>query len=222
MTKEQYIEGAHYLVPKKDCVYPIGVDYMWGTAANKLSFTNVMKMKISVILAIAQMSIGIFMKAVNATYHKDWIEFFFEFLPQIILLWVLFGYMDILIIGKWLTSYVDKYPAAPPIIPTMINNFLNFGIQPSTKFEMDGKIVTKNLYVFDEGVQKPISQIFLLMAFITIPLMLCVKPCYLGRKHAHEHERAIHDESVVNQAEQEKLIDVDAPKSSENIEKEIQ
>ena len=64
-----------------------------------------MKMKISVILAIAQMSIGIFVKAVNAAYFKHWIEFFFEFLPQITLLWVLFGYMDLLIILKWLKHF---------------------------------------------------------------------------------------------------------------------
>jgi len=43
----------YYMVPIEDCVYPIGVDYSWGSANNKLAFTNVMKMKISVILAIA-------------------------------------------------------------------------------------------------------------------------------------------------------------------------
>jgi V-type H+-transporting ATPase subunit a len=51
-TAEQ-MKDDYYLSPKPDCVYPIGVDYSWGLSLNKLSFTNVMKMKISVILAIA-------------------------------------------------------------------------------------------------------------------------------------------------------------------------
>ena len=93
------------MTPKPDCVYPIGVDYSWGLANNRLAFTNVMKMKISVILAIAQMSIGIIVKAINATYHKDWIQFFFEFIPMLTLLLVLFGWMDVLIIGKWLIDW---------------------------------------------------------------------------------------------------------------------
>lgn len=164
------------MVPKDDCVYPIGVDYSWGLASNKLAFTNVMKMKISVILAIAQMSIGIFVKALNSVYHSQWIEFFFEFIPMITLLWVLFGWMDVLIIVKWLTTwsaYPDKRNDAPAIIPSMINNFLNGG--------------TQDKYIFDASAQRTISQVFLIIAFITVPVMLCVKPCYIGRQHkAHD------------------------------------
>lgn len=124
-------------------------------------------MKISVILGIAQMSIGIFVKAINSAYRKDWIEFFFEFLPMIILLWVLFGWMDVLIIIKWTTSWIGNTHNAPAIIPTMINNFLNGGQQEN--------------YLFDPSTQRAISNTFLIIAFITIPLMLCVKPCYIGR-----------------------------------------
>jgi V-type H+-transporting ATPase subunit a len=147
-----------YLVPIEDCVYPIGVDYVWGLANNKLAFTNVMKMKISVILAIAQMSIGIIIKAINASYKKDRIQFYFEFIPMLTLLLVLFGWMDVLIIGKWLINWktahaeqiVDKVVinydgrnAAPAVIPTMINNFLNMGSQ--------------DIYIFEENTQKTIS-----------------------------------------------------------------
>jgi V-type H+-transporting ATPase subunit a len=49
------------------------------------------------------MSLGIFMRGVNNIYFRQKIDFFFEFIPQIILLWVMFGWMDALIIGKWLT-----------------------------------------------------------------------------------------------------------------------
>jgi len=67
-----------------------------------LAFTNNLKMKISVILAILQMSLGILMKGFNAIHFKRPLDFLFEFIPQIILILALFGWMDILIIAKWL------------------------------------------------------------------------------------------------------------------------
>jgi len=45
------------------------------------------------------------MKAFNSLYFRRYIDFFFEFLPQIILLWSLFGWMDFLIFVKWLTPW---------------------------------------------------------------------------------------------------------------------
>ena len=62
-------------------------------------------MKLSVILGVSQMSLGIFMKAFNAYQFKSKVDFVFEFIPQIILLSSLFGYMNLLIIIKWLTNY---------------------------------------------------------------------------------------------------------------------
>lgn len=51
------------------------------------------------------MSLGVVMKAFNAAYFRNHLDFIFEFVPQIILLMVLFGYMDWLIIAKWLTDF---------------------------------------------------------------------------------------------------------------------
>jgi V-type H+-transporting ATPase subunit a len=43
----------------EDCVYPIGFDPKWYLGANALTYFNSMKMKLSVILGVAQMSLGI-------------------------------------------------------------------------------------------------------------------------------------------------------------------
>lgn len=48
------------------------------------------------------MSLGIIMKGLNSLYFRRMIDFIFEFIPQIILLLALFGWMDVLIIAKWL------------------------------------------------------------------------------------------------------------------------
>jgi V-type H+-transporting ATPase subunit a len=67
------------------------------------------------------MSLGIIMKAMNNVYFKKPIDFFFEFIPQIVLLLALFGFMDLLIIVKWLTEWDSMTGATPPsIITTMI------------------------------------------------------------------------------------------------------
>jgi V-type H+-transporting ATPase subunit a len=73
------------------------------------------------------MSLGICMKAFNAHYFKRSIDFLFEFLPQIILLMVLFGYMDLLILAKWLTDFTGRENEAPSVISTMIGMALKGG-----------------------------------------------------------------------------------------------
>lgn len=62
-------------------------------------------MKLSVIIAILHMSFGIFLKATNALYFRKTLDFVFEFIPQFIFMVLLFGYMDFLIIFKWLKPW---------------------------------------------------------------------------------------------------------------------
>lgn len=58
------------------------------------------------------------MKALNALYGKKYIEFYFEFIPQIVLLFALFGFMDLMIMLKWTTDYDSMVGAKPPSIIT--------------------------------------------------------------------------------------------------------
>lgn len=87
-------------------------------------------MKLSVILGVLQMGLGVFMKALNARYNKNSVDFWFEFVPQIILLFCLFGWMDMMIIAKWMTDFTNREYMAPSIISTMIDMFLNGGSIP--------------------------------------------------------------------------------------------
>ena len=138
------------------------------------------------------------MKGCNNIYFKQYVDFFFEFIPQIILLLVLFGWMDLLIIGKWFipqniedcwrdpnsTDYLNTR-LSPPIITTMIDMFLNFGGNKND----DGSI--KYNYVYGDG-QKYIELAFLAIAFICVPIMLFTKPCLLSKASHHiedEHVR---------------------------------
>lgn len=115
---------------KPDCVYPVGIDPTWHLGSNELQYLNSLKMKISVILAVLQMGMGVFMKALNAIYRKNSVDFWFEFLPQIVLLFSLFGFMDWMIIAKWTADFTHREYMAPSIISTMIDMFLGLGAIP--------------------------------------------------------------------------------------------
>ena len=110
-----------------NCVYPVGIDPIWYGTKQELIFLNSFKMKMSVILAICHMTLGILQKGLNAHYFKDMPRMLNEFLPQLILLLSIFGYMDILILLKWNTNYTGRTDKAPSIIVTIVNFFLNGG-----------------------------------------------------------------------------------------------
>lgn len=93
-------------------------------------------MKLSVIIGVVHMSMGICVKGLNAVYFKTPIVFWFEVVTGLIILLGLFGWMDVLIIAKWLypmNPYSEnefmqfRINSAPSIITVMINNFLAGG-----------------------------------------------------------------------------------------------
>lgn len=83
-------------------------------------------MKAAVILGVFQMLLGTCMKGMNALYFKDYTVFFFECLPQIALMVALFGFMDYLIVVKWLTEWKNT-ATAPAVVQTIITMFIGMG-----------------------------------------------------------------------------------------------
>lgn len=62
-------------------------------------------MKIAVIIGVVHMTLGVFVKASNSLYFGKFMDFFFEFLPQLAFMILLFGYMDFLIFYKWTVNW---------------------------------------------------------------------------------------------------------------------
>jgi len=94
----------------------------WHTATNSLVFINSYKMKMSVILGFMQMTFGLVLSAVNHYHFKREISIWTEFLPQIIFMSSLFGYLCFMIIYKWI--YITANDVAPDILKTLIYMFL--------------------------------------------------------------------------------------------------
>jgi V-type H+-transporting ATPase subunit a len=164
-----------------ECVYPFGMDPTWFLDANDiLVVQNSMKMKISVIIGVMHMSMGVVTKGLNAIYFKDNLKFWTEVVTGMIILNGLFGWMDLLIVIKWLypmnpystdPDMKDKINQCPSIITIMINNFLLMGKQPFVLPSGEEKMV----YLF-EG-QRAISETLVVLVIISMPIMLFVKPC---------------------------------------------
>eukprot|EP00923_Selenidium_pygospionis_P014360 GHVN01024654.1.p1 GENE.GHVN01024654.1~~GHVN01024654.1.p1 ORF type:complete len:851 (-),score=147.66 GHVN01024654.1:264-2816(-) len=150
--------------------YPFGFDPEWKGALNEIVFFNSFKMKFSVIVGLVQMGAGVCNKALNAIHFKSHLDFFFEFVPQIIFLLCLVGYMDYLIVWKWVTGYSDA-KAKTSIINLMI------------QMCMGGKVKDDMLLFPSQNV---VQYTLLAIMAVCIPMMLLPKPLYLIHQHNHE------------------------------------
>lgn len=183
----------------KECVYPFGMDPKWYVASNELSFFNSLKMKMSVILGVTQMLAGIVLRGMNAVYFNNYVDFIFEFVPQLIFMTLLFGYMNIMIFIKWGTDWSQDPSKAPSIITLLMNIFLKGG-------SVDNKPV-----VGSTEFQESMNFYFLIICLICIPLILIPKPILTFRKiskenaekHKHSHE---HYQPLDGKEDQQRVI----------------
>ena len=51
--------------------YPFGVDPVWHGSRTELPFLNSVKMKMSIVLGVTQMNLGILMSLFNQRYFRD-------------------------------------------------------------------------------------------------------------------------------------------------------
>ncbi|KMY89791.1 V-type proton ATPase 116 kDa subunit a1 [Drosophila simulans] len=153
--------------------YPFGMDPIWQLADNKIIFLNTFKMKLSIIVGVIHMIFGVSMSVVNFAYYKKYASIFLEFLPQVLFLLLLFGYMVFMMFFKWVV-YNDTVegPLSPACAPSILILFINMILQGS----QDTPEPCKE-FMF-EG-QKNIQQVFVIIAIICIPWMLLGKPLYI-------------------------------------------
>ncbi|XP_073539672.1 V-type proton ATPase 116 kDa subunit a 1 isoform X3 [Phyllobates terribilis] len=158
--------------------YPFGIDPIWSIATNKLTFLNSFKMKMSVVLGIVHMLFGVTLSLLNHLYFKKPLNIYLGFIPEMIFMASLFGYLVILILFKWCAYDASNSKVAPSLLIHFINMFLfNYS---DTSFPM--------LYSGQKGLQ-----CFLVVcAFLCVPWMLVLKPLmlrhqYLRRKHLGTH-----------------------------------
>ncbi|XP_044509141.1 V-type proton ATPase subunit a2-like [Mangifera indica] len=148
--------------------YPFGVDPVWHGTRSELPFLNSLKMKMSILLGVAQMNLGIILSYFNAKFFRNSLNIWFQFIPQMIFLNSLFGYLSLLIIVKWCTgSKADLYHV-------MIYMFLS----PTDE------LGENQLF----PAQKTTQLVLLLLALVSVPWMLFPKPFLLKKQHEQRHQ----------------------------------
>lgn len=126
-------------------------------------------MKLAVIIAVIHMSCGIMLKGVNSVYFRNWIDFFCEFLPQILFMVCTFGLMDFMVIYKWLNVYEPAN--APSIITLLIGLVLTPFVEPLPP-------------LWNPQSELLINQVCIAIALICVPVMLIPKPFLLQAQFA--------------------------------------
>ncbi|XP_075949292.1 V-type proton ATPase 116 kDa subunit a isoform X13 [Anarhichas minor] len=142
---------------------------IWNVATNKLTFLNSFKMKMSVILGVIHMLFGVSLSLFNHLYFKKPLNIFLGFIPEIVFMASLFGYLALLVFYKW-TAY-DAFTSkdAPSLLIHFINMCLFNYSDPTSK----------PLYRGQMGIQI----LLVLIALACVPCMLIVKTMVLRRQH---------------------------------------
>lgn len=149
--------------------YPIGIDPIWNIATNKLTFLNSFKMKMSVILGVIHMLFGVTLSLFNHIYFQKPLNIYLGFIPEIVFMASLFGYLAIIIFYKWVSYNASTSRDAPSLLIAFINMFL-FNYRDPT---------IKPLYSGQAGLQS----FLVIIALACVPCMLIVKTLVLRTQY---------------------------------------
>lgn len=155
--------------------YPLGFDPVWKGSSNGLLFFNSYKMKLSIVLGVCQMVLGICMSYLNAKQFQHPVDVWYVFVPQMIFMNAIFGYLVLLIILKWGTDWdsaaciADPNCMPPDLKTVLIGMFMSPGNLPEAGRLFPG--------------QNFVQLVLLAAALVAVPWMLFPKPLILKAKH---------------------------------------
>ncbi|XP_010897665.2 V-type proton ATPase 116 kDa subunit a [Esox lucius] len=146
--------------------YPFGIDPMWNIALNKLLFLNSYKMKMSVIIGVVHMLFGVMLSLGNYIFFRNFKDVVLKFIPELVFMLSLFGYLTFLILYKW--CVVIKSDSAPSILLLFINMMF-------FDYSSNGAMLYKT--------QKPVQIFLVVVAGVMVPWLLFAKPLLMYREH---------------------------------------
>lgn len=162
--------------------YPFGFDPVWKGSQTGLVFFNSYKMKLSIVLGVCQMVLGIVMSYKNAEFHRKPLDVWYIFVPQLIFMSAIFGYLVIIILLKWAIDWdspacrASPTCIAPDLKTVLINMFMAPGSVPA-----EGQLYPGQAFI---------QLSLLLLALCAVPWMLFPKPFILLRRHNEKKKDA--------------------------------
>jgi len=149
--------------------YPFGVDPAWHGAQNELVYMNSMKMKLSVVLGVSQMILGLLLRFSNAIYERSPTDLFCECCPMMVFMVCFFGFMDYMILYKWVTAINNP--------PSIINSMIAMAMWTEDTNPMFGAMLPRAL---------------MLISILAVPCMLVPKPILKYMQHQQQAARGGH------------------------------
>ncbi|XP_077993594.1 V-type proton ATPase 116 kDa subunit a 1-like [Glandiceps talaboti] len=197
----QYVTLDPNTTQYKGSPYPFGIDPIWRQATNELSYTNSFKMKLSVIFGVIHMLFGVSLSLLNHTYFKKPLNILCEFIPQVLFLLCMFGYLVFMIFLKWFTFGPQNSNVAPSLLITIINMFL-FKKPPQPLY----------------GAQNVIQYALVVVVVLCVPWMLAIKPIVLYVRSERKRVKKPRYATLVNEIEEENESALDETQKVEKFE----
>ncbi|KAJ7097273.1 V-type ATPase, V0 complex, 116kDa subunit family [Mycena belliarum] len=148
--------------------YPFGLDPGWHGADNGLVFVNSYKMKMSVVLGVIHMTFALCLQIPNHIRFKRPIDIYANFIPQMVFLQSIFGYLVVCILYKWSVDWSKSATGPPSLLNMLISMFLTPGtVDPATQLYRG------------QGV---VQTVLLLCAAVCVPILLIGKPYFVWRE----------------------------------------